>query len=103
VRDLPARNAGFARTAVVTAGLPDPGTGASWQATAARAAATTAAVLSFGVLDQWPTRTDHPALLLSNLVVSAGFACRSVLISGHPPHSATRWALLAASIAWSIA
>lgn len=80
-----------------------PGTVPSWQAAAARAALVTAAVVAFGVLAQWPMASSRPWLFSSNLVVSAGFAVGSVLLSDEPRHAPTRRALLVASVLWSVA
>ena len=80
-----------------------PGTVPPWQAAAARATLVTAAVIAFGALAQWPMTSSRPWLLTSNLLVSAGFAVGSVLVSDEPRHAATRRALLLASILWSVA
>jgi signal transduction histidine kinase len=80
-----------------------PGSVPSWRVATARAAAVAAAVVAFGVLVQWPLASSRSWLFASNLVVSGGFAAGSVLLSDEPRHARTRWALLIASLLWSVA
>ena len=90
-------------SAAVRPPLLAPGSVPSWRVATARAAAVAAAVVAFGVLVQWPLASSRSWLFASNLVVSGGFAAGSVLLSDEPRHARTRWALLVASLLWSVA
>jgi hypothetical protein len=90
-------------SAAVRPPLLAPGSVPSWRVATARAAAVAGAVVAFGVLAQWPLASSRSWLFASNLVVSGGFAAGSVLLSDEPRHARTRWALLVASLLWSVA
>jgi signal transduction histidine kinase len=90
-------------SAVLGPPLLAPGSVPSWRVATTRAAAVAIVVVAFGVLVQWPLASSRSWLFASNLVVSGGFAAGSVLLSDEPRHARTRWALLVASLLWSVA
>ena len=90
-------------SAALGAPLLAPGSVPSWRVATTRAVTVAIVVVAFGVLAQWPLASSRSWLFASNLVVSGGFAAGSVLLSDEPRHARTRWALLVASVLWSVA
>ena len=90
-------------SAALRSPLLPPGSVPSWRVAAVRAIAVAAAVVAFGAVAQWPMVGARSWLFASNLIVVGGFAAGSVLLSDEPRHARTRYALLAASVMWSVA